>query len=96
MVKAIIFDDGYHSKNVMVKFGQNYQLMGIQHFLSCLQKRHDDWAVKTAHREAFSESYFEFPFDRLHYGTLYGTYQYCEDFETLWESDELVDGIDLY
>lgn len=32
MVKAIIFDDGYHSKNVMVKFGQNYQLMGFQYF----------------------------------------------------------------
>ena len=96
MVKAIIFDDEYHSKNVMVKFGQNYQLMGFQYFLSCLQKRHDDWAVKTAHRESFTESYLEFPFDRLHYGTLYDTYQYCEDFETLWESDELVDGIDLY
>lgn len=96
MVKAIILDDGYHSKKVMVKFGQNYQLMGIQHFLSCLQKRHNDWAVKTAHRETFSESYLESSFDRLHYEILYGTYQYCEEFETLWESDEVVDGIDLY
>lgn len=96
MVKAIIFDDGYNSKNVMVKFGQNYQFMGIKHFLFCLQKRHNDWAVKTAHRETFSERHLKFLFDRLHYGTRYGTYQYCEDFETLWESEELVDGIDLY
>lgn len=96
MVKAIIFDDGYHSKNVMVKFGQNYQLMGLQHFLSCIQKRHNDWVVKTAHREAFSESYFEDPFDRIHYGLPYGTYQFCIDFEILWDSDEVVDGIDLY
>ena len=97
MVKAIILDDGYHSKNGMVKFRQYYQLMGFQHFLSCLQKRHnDDWVVKTAHLDTFRESYLEFSFDRLHYESLYGTYQSCEDFETLWESDKLVDGIDLY
>ena len=25
MIKAIILDDGYHSKDVVVKFGKNYE-----------------------------------------------------------------------
>lgn len=96
MIKAIILDDGYLSKDAVVKFGKNYQVMSFHYFLSCLCKRHNDWAVRTAHREDFSEDYLTIPFDELKDNYLAGSYQSCEEFETLWESDELVDGIDLY
>lgn len=49
MIKAIILDDGYSSKNVVVKFGKNYQCVSLAYFLNSLCKRHNsDYEVKTA------------------------------------------------
>lgn len=49
MIKAIILDDGYHSKDVVVKFGKNYMSVSFAYFLNSLCKRHDsDYEVKTA------------------------------------------------
>lgn len=49
MIKAIILDDGYSSKDVVVKFGKNYMCVSLAYFLNSLCKRHDsDYEVKTA------------------------------------------------
>lgn len=98
MIKAIILDDGYKSKDVMVKFGKNYQCVSLTHFLNLLCKRHNsDYQVRTAHLEDIhSEATVEW-FETLSNMNLYASaIQSCEEFENLWESDEVVDGIDLY
>lgn len=41
MIKAIILDDGYHSKDVVVKFGKNYMSVSLVYFLNSLCKRHN-------------------------------------------------------
>lgn len=52
MIEAIILDDGYHSKDVVVKFGKNYVRVSLSYFLNSLCRRHDsDYEVKTAFLE---------------------------------------------
>lgn len=99
MIKAIILDDGYHSKDVVVKFGKNYERVSLGYFLNSLCRSHlSDYGVKTAHFEDIesdvvaSEWFISLSNISLH---AYAT-QSCEEFENLWESDEVVDGIDLY
>lgn len=49
MIKAIILDDGYHSKDVIVKFAKNYIRVSLAFFLNSLCRRHDsNYEVKTA------------------------------------------------
>lgn len=98
MVKAIILDDGYHSKDVVVKFGENYQCVSLAYFLNSLCKRHNsDYEVKTAILENIESDVVAEWFETLS-NMSYHTpaIQFCEEFENLWESDEVVDGIDLY
>ena len=98
MIKAIILDDGYHSKDVVVKFGNNYQCVSLAYFLNSLCKRHNsDYEVKTAVLENIESDVVAEWFGTLS-NMSYHTpaIQSCEEFENLWESDEVVDGIDLY
>ena len=100
MIKAIILDDGYNSKDVVVKFGKNYQCVSLTHFLNLLCKRRiSDYDVKTIHLEDIEikhETAVRW-FETLSDMSLHTTaIQSCEEFENLWESDEVVDGIDLY
>lgn len=101
MIKAIILDDGYHSKDVVVKFGKNYKRVSLVYFLNSLCRSHlSDYEVKTAHFEDIeniennvaAEWFITLSNMSLHASAI----QSCEEFENLWESDELVDGIDLY
>ena len=98
MIKAIILDDGYHSKDVVVKFGKNYQCVSLTHFLNSLCKRHNsDYQVRTAHLEDITDEATAGWFEILSNMSLHASaIQSCEEFENLWESDEIVDGIDLY
>ena len=98
MIKAIILDDGYHSKDVVVKFGKNYQCVSLTYFLNILCKSHlSDYEVRTVHFEDIENKvaveWFE-TLSNMSYHT--STIQPCEEFENLWESDEVVDGFDLY
>lgn len=98
MIKAIILDDGYHSKDVVVKFGKNYQCVSLVYFLNSLCKRHNsDYEVKTAFLENIESDVVAEWFETLSNMSLHApAIQSCEEFENLWESDEIVDGIDLY
>lgn len=98
MIKAIILDDGYHSKNVVIKFGGNCMRVSLAYFLNLLCKRHNsDYEVKTAHLEDIrSEATVEW-FEVLSDMSLHtSAIQSCEEFENLWESYEVLEGIDLY
>ena len=98
MVKAIILDDGYHSKDVVVKFGKNYECVSLIYFLNSLCRSHlSDYEVKTAFLEDIESEEAVGWFETLSNMSLHApAVQSCEEFENLWESDELVDGIDLY
>lgn len=98
MIKAIILDEGYHSKDVVVKFGNNYVCVPLTYFLNSLCKRHiADYEVKTAFLEDIESDVAREWFRTLS-NMSYHTpaIQSCEEFENLWESDDIVDGIDLY
>jgi hypothetical protein len=99
MIKAIILDDGYHSKDVVVKFGKNYKCVSLVYFLNSLCRSHlSDYEVKTAHFEDIESDVAAVRwFETLSNMSLHASaIQSCEEFENLWESDEVVDGIDLY
>ena len=98
MIKAIILDDGYNSKDVVVKFGKNYKCVSLAYFLNSLCRRHNsDYQVRTAHLEDISSEATVGGFEILSNMSLHASaIQSCEDFENLWKSDELVNGIDLY
>lgn len=98
MIKAIILDDGYHSKDVVVKFGKNYKCVSLTYFLNSLCKCHDaDYEVKTAHLEDITGEATVGWFEILSNMSLHtSAIQSCEEFENLWMSYEVVDGIDLY
>ena len=98
MIKAIILDDGYHSKDVIVKFGENYKCVSLTYFLNLLCGSHIfDYEVKTAHFEDIESDVVAGWFETLSNMSLHASaIQSCEEFENLWESDEVVDGIDLY
>ncbi len=100
MIKAIILDDGYQSKDVVVKFGKNYMCVSLAYFLNSLCRRHDsDYQVKTAFLEDIeieNETAVEW-FETLSNMSCHApAIQSCEEFENLWECNEVVDGIDLY
>ena len=99
MIKAIILDDGYNSKDVIVKFGKNYECVSLVYFLNSLCRSHlSDYEVKTAHLEDIESDVVVLEwFSTLSNMSLHASaIQSCEEFENLWESDEVVDGIDLY
>lgn len=98
MIKAIILDDGYHSKDVIVKFGKNYECVSLMYFLNSLCRSHlSDYEVRTAHFEDISSEAAAEWFNTLSNMSLHASaIQSCEDFENLWKSDDIVDGIDLY
>lgn len=99
MIKTIILD-GYSSKDVIVKFEKGYECVSLTYFLNSLCKYHiSDYEVKTIHLEDIeikNETAVRW-FETLSDMSLRKTdIQSCEEFENLWESDDIVDGIDLY
>lgn len=99
MIKAIILDDGHRSKDVVVELGRNnYWQTSFSYFLNMLCMEHkNDYVVKTAHFENLGKvdsNYFEVLTAKFSFGKK--IIHDCEEFENLWKSDELVDGIDLY
>ena len=98
MIKAIILDDGYQSKDVVVKFRNNYMCVSLSYFLNLLCKRHNSgYEVKTAFLEDIESDVVAGWFETLSNMSCHTpAIQSCEEFESLWASDEVVDGIDLY
>lgn len=98
MIKAIILDNGYSPKDVVVKFGKNYMRVSLAYFLNSLCKRHDSvYEVKTAFFEDIKSDVVARWFEALSNMNCHTpAIQSCVEFENLWDSDEIVDGIDLY
>ena len=96
MIRAIILDDGSHSKIVVVNFGINFKKIRLASFLNSLCLRHySECKVKTAHCEDLVSDSDAAIFTSMN-DCFCDNANIAADFEKLWESEDLVIGIDLY
>lgn len=96
MIRAIILDDGSRSKNVVVNFGINFKKIRLASFLNSLCLRHySECKVKTAHYEDLDSDSDAAIFISMN-DCFCDNANIAADFEKLWESEDLVIGIDLY
>ena len=96
MIKAIVLDDGYHERTVVINYGINYAKKSLSSFVNELCSRHlADYQVKTAFLEDLPEC-FELSFDELYNKFDKHSPKTELQFTSLWNSEDLVDGIDIY
>ena len=102
MIKALILNDGYHNKDV-VMFYKNRSLLKVSlaYFINIhLCVPHSEaYQIKTAHYEDIEDNCFMDMFDKL---SCMKSVAHIGDenlvwyFQKLYESDEVVDGCDVF
>lgn len=102
MIKALVLDDGYHDKDV-VMFYDNKTLLktNLAYFINihlCVP-HHEDYQVKTIHYEDMEDNHLVEMFEELNRMKSVARID-DEDlvwyFQKLYDSDEVVDGCDIY
>ena len=102
MIKVLVLDDGYHDKDV-VMFYENKSLMRVNlaYFINihlCVPHS-EDYQIKTAHYEDIEDNQLMDMFDKLSYMRSVARIDdkdLVECFQKLYDSDEVVDGCDIY
>ena len=102
MIKALILDDGYHNTDV-VMFYENKSLLKVSlaYFINIhLSFPHsEDYQIKTAHYEDIEDNCLADIFNKL---SCMKSVARIDDedliccFQKLYDSDEVVDGCDIY
>ena len=102
MIKVLVLDDGYHDKDV-VMFYENKSLLKVSlaYFINihlCVP-HHEDYQVRTIHYEGIEDNDLIDMFDELNRMKSVARIN-DEDlvwyFQKLYDSDEVVDGCDIY
>lgn len=102
MIKALVLDDGYHNKDV-VMFYENKSLLKVSlaYFINIhLSVPHsEDYQVRTVHYEDIEDNCFIDMFDKL--SCMKSVVRIDDEnlvwyFQKLYESDEIVEGCDIY
>ena len=102
MIKALILDDGYHDKDVIM-FYENKSLLKVSlaYFINIhLSVPHsEDYQIRTVHYEDIEDNCFMDMFDKL--SCMKSVVRIDDEnlvwyFQKLYESDEVVDGCDIY
>ena len=102
MIKALVLDDGYHNKDV-VMFYENKSLLRVSlaYFINihlCVPHQ-EDYQIRTVHYEGIEDDRFIEMFDKL---SCMKSVAHINDenlvwcFQELYDSDEIVDGCDIY
>lgn len=102
MIKALVLDDGYHDKDVIM-FYENKSLLKVSlaYFINihlCVP-HHEDYQVRTIHYEGIEDNDLIDMFDQL---SCMKSVARIDDedlvwyFQKLYDSDEVVDGCDIY
>ena len=102
MIKALVLDDGYHNKDV-VMFYENKSLLRVSlaYFINihlCVPHS-EDYQIRTAHYEDIEDNDLMDMFDKL---SCMKSVARIDDedliwyFQKLYDSDEVVDGCDVY
>lgn len=102
MIKALTLDDGYHNKDV-VMFYENKSLLRVSlaYFINihlCVPHQ-EDYQVRTAHYEDIEDNRLTDMFDKLSCMksvARIGNEDLVGCFQKLYDSDEIVDGCDIY
>ena len=102
MIKVLILDDGYHDKDV-VMFYENKSLLraNLAYFINihlCVSHS-ENYQIKTAHYEDIEDNCFIDMFDKL--SCMKSVVRIDDEdlvgcFQKLYDSDEIVDGCDIY
>ena len=102
MIKVLVLDDGYHNKDV-VMFYENKSLLRVSlaYFINIhLSVPHsEDYQIRTVHYEGLEDDRFIEMFDKL---SCMKSVAHINDenlvwcFQELYDSDEIVDGCDIY
>lgn len=102
MIKVLVLDDGYHDKDA-VMFYENKSLLKISlaYFINihlCVP-HHEDYQIRTVHYEDIEDNRLANIFDKLNY-MRHSAHISDEDlvgyFQKLYNSDEIVEGCDIY
>ena len=102
MIKVLVLDDGYHDKDV-VMFYENKSLLRVNlaYFINihlCVPHS-EDYQIKTVHYEDIEDNCLIDMFDKL---SCMRSVAHIDDkdliccFQKLYDSDEVVDGCDIY
>ena len=102
MIKALVLDDGYHGKDV-VMFYENKSLLRVSlaYFIDIplCAPHQEDYQIKTAHYEDIEDNRLTDMFDKLSCMKSVARIDnedLVECFQKLYDSDEIVDGCDIY
>ena len=102
MIKALVLDDGYHNKDV-VMFYENKSLLRVSlaYFINIhLSVPHsEDYQIKTANYKDIEDNCFMDMFDKI--SCMKSVARFDDEnlvwyFQKLYDSDEVVDGCDIY
>ena len=102
MIKALVLDDGYHNKDV-VMFYENKSLLRVSlaYFINihlCVPHS-EDYQIRTVHYEGIEDDRFIDMFNKL---SCMRSVARIDDenliccFQKLYNSDETIDGYDIY
>lgn len=102
MIKALVLDDGYHDKDVVMFYEDKSLLkVSLAYFINihlCVP-HHEDYQVRTIHYEGIEDNDLTDMFDELNHMKSVARID-DEDlvwyFQKLYDSDEIVDGCDIY
>ena len=102
MIKALVLDDGYHNKDVVMFYENKSLLMvNLAYFINihlCVPHS-EDYQIRTVHYEGIEDDRFIDMFDKL---SCMKSVTRIDDenlvfcFQKLYDSDEVVDGCDIY
>ena len=102
MIKVLVLDDGYHDKDV-VMFYENKSLLKVSlaYFINihlCVP-HHEGYQIRTVHYEDIEDDCFADMFDKL--SCMKSVARIDNEnlvwyFQKLYDSDEVVDGCDIY
>lgn len=102
MTKVLILDDSYHEKEVIVDCGNDTLLkMSLAYFINIhLSVPHsEDYCIKTIHSENIeidtNNSAFNI-LDKIKFGLRVTHKKVIDAFNTLYSSDEVIEGCDIY
>ena len=102
MIKVLVLDDGYHDKDVIMFYEDKSLLrVTLAYFINVhLSVPHqEDYQIRTVHYEDIEDNCFIDMFDKL---SCMRSVARIDDedliwyFQKLYESDEVVDGCDIY